>query len=362
MVSREASSRLFSLAFTPIRSSSRKVSFLTTSARAASTSTTPGKPATAAPTSTTTEDVIPDSSFSTPGPSSDIIQSFDPVKQSAARGFKLPRSRYQARPPKYYRGPLHPYQPPRPADPVSREFIPGPFSLPRLQQTYGSTVAPDLMTLAYMHVPPGFQAPPKAQRLRQWDDSSPYHKNRALRGPRGGDVLRLLRKPLTFRNLPKLEKVTVHSFVKGATESSAFLHVAGMAIQAITNARVTVFKTRHPVPNWGLKRGKTVACTATLQGENMYHFLSKLITVVLPRIKDWPGVKGSSGDSSGNISFGFDGQTTALFPEIEVNYDMYPPKMIPGAHVTIHTSATNDRDARLLLTALGFPFYGNHIN
>lgn len=69
--------------------------------------------------------------------------------------------------------------------------------------------------------------------------------------------------------------------------------------------------------------------TVDLKGEDMYHFLGKLITVVLPRIKDWRGVRATTGDSSGNLSFGLEPDTVALFPEIEVNYDAYPPKMIP---------------------------------
>jgi len=102
--------------------------------------------------------------------------------------------------------------------------------------------------------------------------------------------------------------------------------------------------------------------TVDLKGEDMYHFLGKCVDVVLPKIKDWRGVKGSSGDSSGNISFGLTNEAVALFPEVEVNYDMYPPKLIPGCHVTIHTSATNDRDARLLLSSIGIPFYGKLVD
>lgn len=181
------------------------------------------------------------------------------------------------------------------------------------------------MTLCYVHNPPGFKPPPKGPRLRPWDDSSPYHKNRPLRGPRGGDVLRLLRKPITFKTVPKLERVTIHSYIKqAATESSAWLHVGGMAVQAISNTRVETFKSRSSVAPWGIAPGRnTVAVKAELRGENMYDFVGKLIDVVLPKIKDWEGVPGSSGDSSGNITFGLDPENVALFPEIEVNYDMY---------------------------------------
>lgn len=235
------------------------------------------------------------------------------------------------------------------------------------------------MTLTYNHMPPGYRPPPKAPRLRPWEGDSPYFKNRPLRGPRGGDVLRLLRKPISFRNIPKLERVTVHVFVKGATQGSAHLHAAGMALQAITSVRATTCKAKTSVARWGLQAGKFIAVTAELRDETMYHFLSRCVDIVLPRIKDWPGVKGSSGDSSGNITFGLSPDAVKFFPEIEVNYDMYvflfphpfeerlnplryPPHMIPGMHITVHTTATNDRDARLLLGAIGIPFYGKLVN
>ncbi|KAL3465807.1 ribosomal protein L5 domain-containing protein [Aspergillus heterothallicus] len=289
---------------------------------------------------------------------------FDPIARAKSRRVQLPRSRYQFRSPKYDRGPLHPHRPPPPSDPSSRLFVPGPFSLPRVEQTYESTIASDILTLCYVHNPPGFKPPPKAPRLRSWDGDSPYHKNRALRGPRGGDVLRLLRKPITFNNIPKLERITVHSYVKEAAgRNSSFIHVAGIALQAISNVRVQTYKSRTSVPVWGIHPGRdTVAAKAELRGEDMEHFFGKLVDVVMPRLKDWPGVKGSSGDSSGNITFGLTGEQVALFPEIEVNYDMYPPKMIPGCHITIHTTARTDKDARLLLSAMGIPFYGKIVD
>ncbi|OJJ96789.1 hypothetical protein ASPACDRAFT_81017 [Aspergillus aculeatus ATCC 16872] len=294
---------------------------------------------------------------------SELVQSYDPIARARGRKTKLPRSRYQFRSPKYYRGPLHPHQPPPPSDPSSRLYVPGPFSLPRVEQTWQSTVASDILTLLYVHNPPGFKPPVKAPRLRSWDDSSPYHKNRNLRGPRGGDVLRLLRKPIDFNNIPRLERITIHSYVNMATENSSWLHAAGIAVQAISNVRVQTFKSRTSVQKWGIIPGRdTVACKADLYGENMMHFFGKLVDIVLPRIKDWQGVKGSSGDSSGNITFGLDPEHVALFPEIEINYDMYPPKMIPGCHITIHTSARTDKDARLLLSALGIPFYGKIVH
>lgn len=190
-----------------------------------------------------------------------------------------------------------------------------------MQQTYTSIIRPDLLTLSYMHMPPGFKPPAKAPRLRIWDDSSPYHKNRPARPPRGSDVLRLLRKPITFRNVPALERVTVHTMVKKAMDDSAHLHVAGMVLQAMTNVRATAHRVKRANQRFGVRAGKWASVTADLKGEDMYHFLGKLIDVVLPRVKDWKGVKGSSGDSSGNISLGLEREAVTAFPEVEVNYD-----------------------------------------
>lgn len=185
------------------------------------------------------------------------------------------------------------------------------------------------MTLCYQHTPPGFRAPEKGPRLRSWVGESPYFKNRQLRGPRGGDVLRLLRKPITFQNIPQLSRVTVHAFTPGGSQP---LHVAGLLVQSITNKRIVTHQARQSIAQWSLTRGKHVSVTVDLKGEDMYHFLSKLITIVLPRIKDWRGVRATTGDSSGNLSFGLEPDTVAMFPEVEVNYDAYPPKMIPVSY------------------------------
>lgn len=130
-----------------------------------------------------------------------------------------------------------------------------------------------------------------------------------------------MRKPITFRNVPSLEKITVHTMVSGAKDDSAYLHVAGMVLQAISGVRATSHATRKSMAAFGTRKGQYMSATVEMKGEDMYHFLGKMIDVVMPKIKDWRGVKGSSGDNSGNIAFGLSGDEVALFPEIEVNYD-----------------------------------------
>lgn len=109
--------------------------------------------------------------------------------------------------------------------------------------------------------------------------------------------------------------------VKQAAEDSAHLHVAGMVLQAITNVRATAHDIKASLAGFGIRQGQHLSVTCELRGEDMYHFMSKVVDVVMPKIKDWPGVKGSSGDSSGNLAFGLEAEQVALFPEIEVNYD-----------------------------------------
>ncbi|KAF1813509.1 50S ribosomal subunit L7 [Eremomyces bilateralis CBS 781.70] len=304
------------------------------------------------------KDLESNSSFNTPPASADVIKGYNPIARSAARKGQLPRSGYQYRSPKHYRGPLHPHQPPPKSDPASREFIPGPFTYPRLEQTYHSTIAHDILAMEYVHFPPGQASPDHTQRLRRWEGDSPYFANRSPRMPRGGRRLKLVKRPTTFRTIPKVERVTVHSFVPAAADDSAFLHVAGMAIQAITGVRVESHQSKRSVSQWGLRAGKYVAVTADITGEDMYDFISKTVHMVLPKIKDWKGISVVSGDHSGNVSFGLKPEAVAFYPEIEVNYDMYPAKMIPGCHITIHTSATTDKQARNLLSAIGMPYEG----
>ena len=240
--------------------------------------------------------------------------------------------RYRFRSPKYYRGPLHPHQPPPPSSPVSRLFQPGPFSLPRLSQYYTSTLAHDLMVLSYTHTVPGTPPPPPPQRLRGWDDSSPYHKNRPLRGPRGtaSSRLPLLRKDIDFTNVPKLERVTVAMLVPSAHKEQGKLPVAGFVLQNVTGQRATVhLAKRGTVParegnlrqRYEQKKGRPIAVSANLTGEMMWHFMGTLTGVVLPRIKEWKGMKGSSGDRSGNFMLSLTSDVVGTWPEIAINYD-----------------------------------------
>lgn len=254
---------------------------------------------------------------------------------------------------------MHPYQPPPPDDIHSREFIAGPFMYPRLKETYDATISHDMLTLMFNHI--AVDAPEKehADRLRPWTGDNPYFKNRPVRGPRGKrDQLLPLHRPITFRNVPQLKKIVIHSHVREAVNGSHWLHVASLALQSITGRAPEAHKSKTQVVEWDAKLNKWISLTCELEGEDMYHFMAKVIELVLPRIKDWKGVSGMAGDETGNISFGFSPEQVALFPEIEHNYGHYPPTMIPGLHVQIQTTAVTDKEGRLLLMGMGIPFTG----
>jgi large subunit ribosomal protein L5 len=205
---------------------------------------------------------------------------------------KLPRYRYHA--PKYYRGPLHPVQPPPSSDPIARDFAPGPFNLPRLKQTYQSTIASDIMTMMYQHTPPGTPDKPERIRLREWDDSSPYMKNRPKRGPRGGDVLFPLEKPIDWRNIPKIHAVHLASYMPKAKKNFDHIIVGKAILQSITGVRPTLTKNKTGVAQWGVAKGDRTGVKCSIYGNQAYEFVDKLVHLVFPKIKEWPGVRGSS--------------------------------------------------------------------
>ena len=200
--------------------------------------------------------------------------------------------RYRYHPPKYDRGPLHPIQPPPSSDPVARNFSPGPFNLPRLKQTYHSTIASDILTLTYQHKPPGTPEKPERIRFRSWGDETPYMENRAKRGPRGAEVLLPLEPDLNYHNIPALKAVHVAMYMPQAKKNPDHITVAKTIMQTISGVRPTVTHTRMSVAQWSVVKGDRTGVKVTMRGNQAYEFLDKVIHLVFPKIKEWKGVKG----------------------------------------------------------------------
>ncbi|KAI1214868.1 54S ribosomal protein L7 [Annulohypoxylon truncatum] len=307
-------------------------------------------------------DIEQDSGLATPIVTREGVKLTDPRKRASRRNYELPHERYRYRPPKYDRGPLHPVQPPPSSDPVARNYSPGPFNLPRLKQTYHSTITSDILTLTYQHIPPGTPPSPERVRLREWDDSSPYMKNRPKRGPRGRGVLYPIEKDLNWRNLPEVKAVHLSMFIPQAKKNPDHLIVARSVLQTITGVRPTISTTRKSVAQWGIVKGDRTVVKVSVYGDQAYEFLDKIIHLVFPKIKNWKGVKGSAGDHTGGISWGFEPQHVQHFPEVEANYSLYPSKMISGCRFNLETTAKSNRHTRLLCMGLGIPFDGELVD
>lgn len=189
------------------------------------------------------------------------------------------------------------------------------------------------MTLTYNHKPPGEQAAETiGQRLRSWDGSSPYHKNRPLRGPRGGTTLRPVEKDISFNNVPELLAITMSVYQPQGIKDPTYILALRSALQAVTGARPEITRIRTGVSQWGIAKGQCSGAKATVWGEQAYELMDKMIHLVFPRIKEWPGVEAGTGDDTGNLGWGFTSEEFALFPEIQVNYDAYPAKVSLWSH------------------------------
>lgn len=150
--------------------------------------------------------------------------------------------------------------------------------------------------------------------------------------------------------VPRLMKINVNV---GAGEAAADPKVLDYVIDdlaTITGQRPRVNRARKSIANFKLRKGQPVGASVTLRGDRMWEFFDRVISIVIPRVRDFRGLNPKSFDGRGNYTFGFNEQL--VFPEID--YDRV--NGIRGMDITIVTSARTDEEARALLEAFGFPF------
>ncbi len=152
--------------------------------------------------------------------------------------------------------------------------------------------------------------------------------------------------------VPRLEKIVLNMGVGEATQDKKKVEQAAQEMALIAGQKPVVTKAKKSVAQFKLREGMPIGCKVTLRRERMYEFLDRLITVALPRVRDFRGLNGKSFDGRGNYAMGLKEQL--IFPEI--NYDKIDK--IRGMDVIIATSATTDDEARELLKLFGFPFIG----
>ena len=150
--------------------------------------------------------------------------------------------------------------------------------------------------------------------------------------------------------VPRLEKIVVNMGVGRATQQPSLLEGAVADMTRITGQKPKVTKSRDSIANFKLRENQAIGCMVTLRGDRMWEFLDRLISVAIPRIRDFRGLPAHSWDGRGNYSFGLIDQT--VFPEIE--YDKIDAPR--GMDITIVTTAVDNAQGRALLDAFGFPF------
>ena len=151
-------------------------------------------------------------------------------------------------------------------------------------------------------------------------------------------------------SLPRLQKIVVNMGVGKAIQEKTRMEQAAEQLTQITGQRAQVTKAKVAVSGFRLRQGNEIGCRVTLRGRRMYEFLDRLISVALPRIRDFRGINPKSFDGHGNYTFGLSEQL--VFPEIDADRVTFSQ----GMDITICTSTDSDDEARELLRLFGMPF------
>jgi large subunit ribosomal protein L5 len=167
------------------------------------------------------------------------------------------------------------------------------------------------------------------------------------------EVVPALQKEFGYKNVmavPRIEKVVVNMGLGEAITNNKLIEQAEEQIMAITGQKGVVTRSRKSIANFKLRENQPIGVMVTLRSARMYEFLDRLLSMALPRVRDFKGVSGKSFDGKGNYTLGIKEQI--IFPEI--NYDRI--EKIKGMNVTIVTTAKSDEEGRALLKYMGMPF------
>jgi large subunit ribosomal protein L5 len=149
---------------------------------------------------------------------------------------------------------------------------------------------------------------------------------------------------------PHLEKIVVNMGLGEAINNGKIIDASVAQLAAITGQKPVVTKARKSIANFKLRQGQSIGAMVTLRGDRMYEFFDRLVSIALPRVRDFKGVSPKAFDGKGNYTLGIREQI--IFPEI--NYDQV--EKIKGLNITVVTTARDDEGGRTLLRFLGMPF------
>lgn len=167
------------------------------------------------------------------------------------------------------------------------------------------------------------------------------------------EILPALMERFGYKNIweaPRLEKVCVNMGVGAARENTDILDAAAREMTTIVGQKAVITRAKTSISAFSIRQGMPIGCRVTLRGDRMWEFSDRLLSVALPRIRDFRGVSRNAFDGRGNYSFGLDDQL--IFPEL--GYDDIERQR--GMMITFVTTAKTDEEARALLELLGMPF------
>jgi large subunit ribosomal protein L5 len=150
--------------------------------------------------------------------------------------------------------------------------------------------------------------------------------------------------------VPRIEKVVINMGMGEAIANAKILDTAADELRAITGQKPVITKAKKSIASFKLRQGMPIGVVVTLRGDRMYEFLDRLVSVALPRVRDFRGVSPKAFDGRGNYTIGIREQL--IFPEIDFN----KVDKLRGMNISIVTTARNDEQARALLKGLGMPF------
>ncbi|MBE5746152.1 MAG: 50S ribosomal protein L5 [Clostridiales bacterium] len=167
------------------------------------------------------------------------------------------------------------------------------------------------------------------------------------------NVIPALKEELGYKNInevPKIEKIVINTCLGDVKDNSKSFNLAVDEIQAITGQKPVIVNAKKSIANFKLREGMKLGAKVTLRGEKMYEFLDKLLSIALPRVRDFKGINEKAFDGRGNYSLGIKEQL--IFPEIQ--YDKI--EKVRGFDIVVVTTAKSNEEAKALLKHVGFPF------
>ena len=174
-----------------------------------------------------------------------------------------------------------------------------------------------------------------------------------LREKYNNEIVKELQSKYNYKSVmevPKLEKIVVNMGVGDASHNSKMLEAAMKDLEIITGQKPVATKAKKAIAGFKIREGQAIGCKVTLRGENMYNFLDKLISITLPRVRDFRGLSNKSFDGRGNYTLGLTEQL--IFSEI--NYD--DVVKVRGMDIVFVTTAKTNEEAHDLLKGFGMPF------